>query len=363
MIEVAGAYDGATGAPSEVEEAPPVAPRPRRSLQVLGDEVQLVSRPDPRSVRISVTDRCDLACTYCRPSRSDGYASSRLTLAEWERIVDGLLAAGVRRFRLTGGEPLLHRGVVDLVRMIADREVSDLALTTNATHLERLAQSLFDAGLMRLNVSIDSLRADRFRTITRGGDLASVLRGLDAAARVGFSPIKLNVVVLRGQNDDELEEIVRWAWGRGFVPRFLEVMKIAEGAALLERDPSLFVSVAEMRERLTGLLGAHPAVREPDRGPAKYVPGLDGEGHVGFISGTSDTYCGDCDRLRVSSEGTLRPCLATDVGVATRDERGAPTGEVEELLREAWGHKPDGKSFKGCTEPSAARVSMRAIGG
>jgi cyclic pyranopterin phosphate synthase len=269
----------------------------------------------------------------------------------------------VRRFRLTGGEPLLHRGVVELVRMIASRGVSDLALTTNATRLDRLAQPLFEAGLMRLNVSIDSLRADRFRSITRGGDLAGVLRGLDAAVHTGFSPIKLNVVVLRGQNDDELEEIVQWAWARGFVPRFLEVMKIAEGAALLERDPTLFVSVAEMRERLSGLLEPGPAAREPDRGPAKYVAGRRAEGVVGFISGTSDTYCGDCDRLRVSSEGVLRPCLATDAGVATRDDRGAPTGEVVDLVRSAWEQKPDGAKFKGCTEPSAARVSMRAIGG
>jgi cyclic pyranopterin phosphate synthase len=360
VVTDASAYEGASS---------PAVPRPRRALPVLPvlpvlpDASEVVTRPDPRSVRISVTDRCDLACTYCRPSRSDGYASSRLSMSEWERIIDGLLASGVRRFRLTGGEPLLHRGVVELVRMIASRGVSDLALTTNATRLDRLAQPLFEAGLMRLNVSIDSLRADRFRSITRGGDLAGVLRGLDAAVHTGFSPIKLNVVVLRGQNDDELEEIVQWAWARGFVPRFLEVMKIAEGAALLERDPTLFVSVAEMRERLSGLLEPGPAAREPDRGPAKYVAGRRAEGVVGFISGTSDTYCGDCDRLRVSSEGVLRPCLATDAGVATRDDRGAPTGEVVDLVRSAWEQKPDGAKFKGCTEPSAARVSMRAIGG
>jgi GTP 3',8-cyclase len=362
MTEDASAFpSGPTRSEDHAESSTPT--RRRRALTVLAEAPELVSRPDPRSVRISVTDRCDLACTYCRPSRSDGYSASRMALGEWERIIDGLLASGVRRFRLTGGEPLLFRGVVDLVRMIASRGVSDLALTTNATRLERLAQPLFDAGLMRLNVSIDSLRPERFRAITRGGDLAPVLRGLDAAARVGFSPIKLNVVVLRGQNDDELEEIVRWAWSRGFVPRFLEVMKIAEGAALLARDPSLFVSVAEMRARLRGLLEDGPASREPDRGPAKYVAGREGDGLVGFISGTSDTYCGDCDRLRVSSEGVLRPCLATDDGVATKNDDGVPTGDVVELVRQAWEQKPDGAKFKGCTEPSAARVSMRAIGG
>ena len=339
-------------------------PLPRRSLRVLGAsavaESEVVIRPDPRSVRISVTDRCDKACTYCRPSRKDGYASSRLSLEEWERVVDGLIEAGVERFRLTGGEPLLWGGVVDLVRIIASRGVKDLALTTNASRLAKLAVPLREAGLMRLNVSLDSLREDRFRALTRGGELAEVLEGLFAAKRAGFAPIKLNTVVLRGTNDDELRDLTSFAWQHGFVPRFLEVMKIAEGAALLASAPDTLISAREIRELLGDLLEDGPASRELNRGPAKYIAARAGEGRVvGFISGTSDTYCGDCDRLRVSSEGVLRPCLATEDGVATR----GTSAPVADLVREAWLAKPDGRTFKGCTEPSAAAVSMRAIGG
>lgn len=335
----------------------------RRRLAVVQPGDLAIERPDPRSVRLSVTDRCDLACTYCRPSRSDGYVERRLSLADWERVIDGLVASGVRRFRLTGGEPLLHAGVVDLCRLIAARGVTDLALTTNATRLERLAGPLRDAGLMRINVSIDSLRPERFRAMTRGGDLRAVLRGLDAALDVGFAPIKLNAVVVRGENDDELEDLVRFAWDRGFVPRFLEIMKIGEGAAMLGRAPDALVTVAEMRARLAHLLEDGALTPERDRGPAKYVRARALEGRrVGFISGTSDTYCDTCDRLRVSSDGTLRPCLATEDGVETRDASGM-IGDVPALVRQAWAEKPDGNRFKGCTEPSASKVSIRAIGG
>ncbi len=322
-----------------------------------------VERPDPRSVRISVTDRCDLACTYCRPSRADGYVEGRLSLGEWEHLVDGLIASGVRRFRLTGGEPLLYAGLVDLCSMIASRGVQDLALTTNATRLARFAQPLKDAGLMRINVSIDSLREDRFRTMTRGGDLKAVLDGLFAAQRVGFAPIKLNAVVVRGSNDDELVDLVRFAWQHDFVPRFLEVMKIGEGAAMLDAAPSSLVTVREMRGRLASLLVEDAPSLEPDRGPAKYVASRTSAAHrVGFISGTSDTYCAACDRLRVSSSGVLRPCLATEAGVATKDPTGV-LGDVPALVKQAWAEKPDGALFKGCTEPSASKMSIRAIGG
>lgn len=334
-----------------------------RKLVVLADSTSAsIERPDPRSVRISVTDRCDLACTYCRPSRSDGYVEGRLSLAEWTHVVDGLVEAGVKRFRLTGGEPLLFAGVVDLCRIIASRGVTDLALTTNATRLARFAEPLADAGLMRLNVSIDSLREDRFRAMTRGGDLRKVMDGLFAAKRAGFGEIKLNTVVVRGENDDELEEMVHFAWEHGFVPRFLEVMKIGEGATMLEASPTSLVTVREMRERLAPLLVDDPLVREADRGPAKYVASRGSASHrVGFISGTSDTYCASCDRLRVSSEGVLRPCLATDDGVETRTSVGL--GDVPALVKQAWAQKPDGAHFKGCTEPSASKVSIRAIGG
>jgi cyclic pyranopterin phosphate synthase len=333
----------------------PVAapPRPEAAVVATG----------PRSVRLSVTDRCDFACTYCRPSRDDGYVETRLDLAAWSTMIDGLVAAGVRRFRLTGGEPLVHPKIVELVRAIAERGVSDLALTTNASQLARLARPLREAGLDRLNVSIDTLDEGRFARITRGGRLRDVLAGLEAARAAGFSSIKLNTVVLRGENDGELERLVDFAWGARMVPRFLEVMPIAEGAKLAATS---LVTVREMRDRL-----AHRTIDdadfsvEPDRGPARYLPSReDPDLRVGFISGTSDTYCATCDRLRVSSTGVLRPCLATDDGVDAGDAaKAGEAGEVPRRIEAAWRMKPDGRVFRGCTEPSAAKVSMRAIGG
>ncbi|MBK6513916.1 MAG: GTP 3',8-cyclase MoaA [Polyangiaceae bacterium] len=353
---------------AEAQRAPSAPRGERRLLPVLHERPAERNAPSPRSVRLSVTDRCDFACTYCRPSRSDGYASERLDLGAWKVLVSGLLTAGVRRFRLTGGEPLVHPEVVRIVSAVVEvaaaagleREI-DLAMTTNASQLARLAKPLAEAGLRRINVSIDTLDEQRFRAITRGGELAPVLAGIDAALEAGLTPLKLNTVVLRGVNDDELEGLVRFAWARGMVPRFLEVMPIAEGAQLAR---SHLVTVAEMRASLAHLLQPDPAVAEPDRGPAKYVRARGASERVGFISGTSDTYCGSCDRLRVSSTGTLRPCLATDDGVESAAAlAAASTAGVADLVGEAWLLKPDGRTFKGCTESSAAHVSMRAIGG
>jgi cyclic pyranopterin phosphate synthase len=349
----------------------PYAP-PRRSLPILGQapaapKRDLIPRPaappiPPRSVRISVTDRCDFACTYCRPSRSDGYAEGRLLTPALRAMLEALRAAGVRRVRLTGGEPLIHPEIVPIVAFIASLGFEDVALTTNASQLARLARPLHAAGLHRINVSIDTLDPDLFRAVTRGGELGAVLDGLDAAIEAGFAPIKLNTVVLRGVNDHEIERLTLWAWERRMVPRFLEVMPIAEGAKLVRER---LVTAAEMRARLGEHLLPDEAAVDPGLGPAKYVRARrDPSLRVGFISGTSDTYCDSCDRLRVSSTGVLRPCLATDDGVdASREARAGDQDGILARLDEAWRLKPDGKVWKGCTEETAASVSMRAIGG
>ena len=334
------------------------ASQPRRSLPLLGD----APRIEPRTVRVSLTDRCDLACVYCRPSRSDGYLEKRLEDDAWKAMVQALLQAGVRRVRITGGEPLLHPRVAELVAYVASLGVEDLALTTNATLLENLARPLRDAGLRRLTVSLDSLVPERFWRITRGGRLDRVLAGIEAARAVGFEELKLNTVVLRDENDDELPAIVKWAWERGMVPRFIELMHIGEGAKLPQEK---LVGHDEMRARLAHLLADDAGERQPDRGPAKYVTARrDARLRVGFITGTTDTYCDTCDRLRVASDGTLRPCLATNDGVEARDlaTRGDVPGLVQ-AIGEAWAMKPDGRTWKGCTEDTAADVSMRAIGG
>lgn len=315
----------------------------------------------PRSVRLSLTDRCDLACVYCRPHKQDGYLEDRLEVEAWKTVALGLVRAGVRRVRLTGGEPLLHPAVTEVVTFLGTLGLEDLALTTNATRLERYAKALRVAGLMRVNVSLDTLDADRFRRMTRGGKLDVVLRGVDAALDAGFEEIKLNAVVVRGENDVEIEDIVRWSWTRGIIPRFLEVMQIGEGAKLEDR----VVHAAEMRARLAHLLDGGDAVAEMNRGPARYLFARhDPSKKVGFITGTSDTYCKDCDRLRVAADGTLRPCLATNDGLAAGDlARQGNERDLALAVHDAWKMKPDGDVWKGCTEPEAASVSMRGIGG
>jgi cyclic pyranopterin phosphate synthase len=277
-------------------------------------------------------------------------------------MIAGLRSAGVTRVRITGGEPLLHPRVVETIEYATSLGFDDVALTTNGTRLERLAAPLARAGLKRLTVSIDSLDPDRFRRITRGGDLDAVLAGLRAAQLAGFSEMKLNCVVLRGENDDELEAITEWAWERGITPRFIELMPIAEGAHLVERH---LVTAAEMRARLDGLLRREDARVDPDRGPAKYVSARrDTRLRVGFITGTSDTFCESCDRLRVAADGILRPCLATDAGISARAPAEAgDTAQIAVAIGQAWELKPDGTVWKGCTEETASHVSMRAIGG
>lgn len=328
-------------------------------------------RAAPRLVRLSITDRCDLACVYCRPNRRDGYlpAERRLRAEHWASLVEGLVRRGVERVRITGGEPLVHPEVVEIVaRIAAIPGVKDVALTTNGTRLRELAKPLRRAGLARVNVSIDSLVPERFWQITRGGRLEDVLAGVDAARAAGLGELKTNTVVVGVDprdpsvgNEDELVAIARWAWSVGATPRFLELMSIGEGAQVRGR----FVPYAGIRARLDELLESSPTVRPADRGPARYARARDGgDRAIGFITGSSDTFCDGCDRLRVTSDGALRPCLATSDAVDVHAAIAA--GDVEAIaagLDLAWALKPDGVVWKGCTEETAARVSMRATGG
>ena len=194
-----------------------------RSLPVLQAKAPQKERVDPRSVRLSLTDRCDLACIYCRPDKQDGYYESTLDLGAFRTLLRGLADGGVRRVRITGGEPLLSPLVVDAVRVIRDLGFEDVALTTNATRLAKLAAPLKEAGLQRINVSLDTLVPERFSRLTRGGRLGPVLEGIAAARELGFAERKLNVVVVRGENDGELPELAQFAWENGMTPRFLEV--------------------------------------------------------------------------------------------------------------------------------------------
>jgi GTP 3',8-cyclase len=315
------------------------------------------TRPDPKTVRVSVTDRCDLACTYCRPSRNDGYYESRLSGAAWRTLFAGLRDAGVSRIRFTGGEPLLCADLPDRIAEARALGFSDIALTTNGTRLARMAKALHDAGLSRLTLSLDTLQPERFFAITRGGDLHAVLQGLDAALTIGFAEVKINTVVIRDVNQDEIVPLCDFAWARAMTPRFLEIMPIGEGANVQHALVPYAEILAPLRARLEEVV----PLRDPERGPAKYLRAKhDPTLRVGFITGTSDTYCNACDRLRVTARGEIRPCLATPDSVQADSTDPA---RVAAQIHAAWQHKPDGRTFKGCTEPSAKHMSIRQIGG
>lgn len=323
-------------------------------------------RPPPRSIRISVTDRCDLSCLYCVPDHAVGAlrASQRLDDDAIVEVVRTLVREGTRRVRLTGGEPLLRPSIVKLVGKLAQLGLQDLALTTNGTLLERMAGPLANAGLKRLNVSLDSLDPDRFALMTGGGSLQRVLRGIEAARGAGFENIGLNIVLVRGINDHEAGALVDFAWDYGLVPRFIELMKVGGGAGLA---PSALVTAQETLERLNGRVpGPLSAARaDSGRGPARYREAADGSGRrVGFITGSSHTFCGECDRLRLTADGKFRPCLASneavDIACAARqrDEH-----EIRRALATAWSRKPDASLWQGCNEQSAADVDMTTTGG
>lgn len=318
-------------------------------------------------LRLSVTDRCDMACVYCMPPSGEEDHALRpdmLTFEESARVVDVFASMGVRTVRFTGGEPLVRRDVVALVEMVHDRTgIDDLAITTNAARLPELAWPLRRAGLARVNVSLDSLDPDRFRALTRGGDLSRVLAGIRAAQQAGFSEIKLNVVPLRGHNDDEVVQIVEWAWSEGLVPRFIELMPLGEGANL---PPSLRVTADEVAGLLADRLdrsAGHEIVA--GRGPAGYVPSRDGRHRVGFITALTDVFCESCNRMRVTSRGEIRACLASRRSVSLRDamRAGASDRELAWLVHWALGDKADGHRFLDAAVDEHAHVGMSLIGG
>lgn len=319
---------------------------------------------DVRYLRISVTDRCDMACMYCMPPGGEtehGRREELLSFEEIARLVRAAKPLGVRRVRLTGGEPLVRRDVVQLVARLREVGVTDLVMTTNGSRLAALARPLAEAGLSGMNVSVDSLDAARFDRITRGGSLASVLAGIDAARAAGLA-IKTNTVVVRGENDDELEGLVRWAWSIGATPRFIELMPLGEGARL---GPERLVPTAEIRTRLGDLVRNDPPRADPDRGPARYLASADGAHRVGLISAVSDEFCASCNRLRVTAMGELRACLASRRAVSLRDvvRSGASDREIAWALTWALSDKARGHAFADVAVAEHTQVGMSLIGG
>jgi cyclic pyranopterin phosphate synthase len=295
-------------------------------------------------LRLAVTDRCNFRCLYCMPPEGMEWLPPG-TLLQDDEIVTLLggvfLPLGIRKVRLTGGEPLLRRDFVALVARIAALPgLEDLSLTTNGVFLATLARPLAEAGLGRVNVSLDSLRPDRFREITRGGDLSRVLRGLDAALETGLRQVKVNVVAMHGRNADEILDLAALSLDRPLHVRFIEVMPLGDPAF---QDGEEAVKAEDIRRRVEERYALEPVGRtSPLAGPAAVwrIPGAPGT--VGFISPMSQAFCEDCNRLRLTADGQIKACLMrsreTDLLGALRG--GDTPARMQDLVREALAFKP-----------------------
>jgi cyclic pyranopterin phosphate synthase len=294
-------------------------------------------------LRISVTDKCNLRCIYCMPEGGLPWLrrDEILSYEEITEIVRAAAAVGVRAIRLTGGEPLVRRNLSRLVRALAEIPgITDIALSTNGLLLEEQLDELVAAGLRRINFSLDTLRSDRFGEIARRPGLDAVLHGIDASIAAGLSPIKLNCVVMRGRNDDELADFARLTLDRPIFVRFIEVMPVHENLGL-QRDT--YISSDEILERVGAIANLRPIEGPPGNGPAKYFAFRDALGAVGVISPLSHDYCDVCNRVRLTADGRLRLCLFGDYAVDLRSplRSGATTQALAALLRSAMLIKPE----------------------
>lgn len=318
-------------------------------------------------LRISVTDRCDFRCTYCMSERMEFVPRADiLSLEEVERIAAAFIRRGTRRIRLTGGEPLVRRGIDTLVqalgRYIHADGLDELTLTTNGSQLARHAETLATAGVRRVNVSLDSLDAGRFARITRRGRLADVLAGIEAATSAGLV-IKINMVALKGVNEDEVIPMMRWAHGRGHGLTLIETMPMGDtGEDRLDR----YMPLTEIRERLDRAFHLLP-VAERSGGPARYYQVNETGGRIGFISPLTRNFCDGCNRVRLTATGRLYLCLGQedriDLKAVLRD--GGTDADIDAALDEGMRIKPRGHDFRIDRHGQAPAVprTMSATGG
>ncbi len=292
-------------------------------------------------LRISVTDRCNLRCMYCMPL--DGVRplahGDILTYEEIYTVARAAAAAGINKVRITGGEPLVRFHLSELVRMLASIEaIDDISMTTNGILLARSARELKSAGLRRVNVSLDTLKDERFRSITRGAyGIATVLEGIEAAKAAGLNPVKINVVVLAGMNDDELVDFAARTISEEWHIRFIEHMPFGDSTS-----NARFVSVSDMRKRIETLGALEPCLSSVGNGPARYFRFPGAKGTVGFITPVSEHFCFQCNRLRLTSDGKLRPCLLSENEIDLRKplRSGISLEALKHLIEEAAACKP-----------------------
>jgi cyclic pyranopterin phosphate synthase len=317
-------------------------------------------------LRISLTDRCNLRCVYCMPTGGLKWLPRKEILSNNEivQVVQTAAALGINKIRLTGGEPLVRPGIVELVRAIAAiPSIQDISLTTNGILLEKLVRPLARAGLKRVNVSLDTLKPDRYQTITRFGSFAKVWDGLLAAEQAGLSPIKLNAVIIRGFNDDELPDLAQLSLEHPWDIRFIEVMPIGNaqdwGRGFLAPQER-FVSVHEMRTRLVNFT-LQPAETPTVSGPARTfrIPGA--AGTVGFISPLGEHFCHSCNRLRLTADGNLRACLVVPFEIPLRSAL-RKSQPLEGFFLQAVVNKPQQHNLHAAM-PAVIGRGMSQIGG
>jgi len=296
-------------------------------------------------LRLSVTDRCDLRCEYCLPNGFHDFETPEtwLSFDEIERIIRIFGLLGTRRIRITGGEPLVRRGVSALAHRLAVLPgIEDLSLSTNATRLAKQAQSLHDAGISRINVSLDSLQADRYKQMT-GGKLQKVLDGLMAARDVGFAPIKINMVVMRDRNDDEIEAMVEFCIEHGFTLRLIETMPMGDTGRTASEH---YVNLQQIKARLTQQYELIDGMM-PGGGPARYVRVAGTDLRIGFITPISQHFCESCNRVRLAVDGTLHMCLGQNDSYPLRDilRQGCSDDELQQHIISAINLKPERHEF------------------
>lgn len=318
---------------------------------------------DIHYLRISVTDRCNLKCVYCIPDWMEWIEKEGiLSYEEIERLVRVFARLGVKRLRLTGGEPTVRRELPTLVGMLSEVPgIEDIALSTNGLRLAELAGPLSRMGLKRVNVSLDSFEGARFRDMTRGGELERVLAGIEAAERAGLHPIKINVVIMRGRNDGEILDFARVTRERPWHVRFIEMMPLEGNVSQQETS---YVPTDEVRTVLETIGDLEPAGEMTGNGPATYYRYPGAPGTVGFISPLNHNFCDRCNRVRLTADGKLRLCLFGDgeIDLATPMRAGATDEEIAERIHAGLAVKPQ-RHWLDLGKPASRLIALSQVGG
>jgi cyclic pyranopterin phosphate synthase len=314
-------------------------------------------------LRISITDRCNLKCVYCMPSKGLNYFGDTEIMTDEEivRVVRIARKYYLRKVRITGGEPLLRKNITALISAIKETGIRDLSLTTNGIKLSGIAQELKKAGLDRVNISLDTMNAWRYKEMTNGGDISRVWESVHESERVGLSPVKINIVPIRGLNDDEIPAFASLTFEKNYHMRFIEFMP-ATGDGMWRKEKC--VSAPEILEKIS-TLGKVERIEYRGKGPSRNYRLKGAAGVIGIISPLSDHFCGFCNRLRLTSDGKIRPCLFSkkEIDIRTPMRDGASDEEIERLFLRAVSIKPEKHLLNEGKEGADAIQSMSKIGG